>query len=116
MGFSRSREVRPTPSRPTWRGGARQDWRVPRDCLTWHAQYEHDGPLALRLRRSSGVLPGPSGRLQCVAAAAAVQRSVLTHLHPDADPARALARARRSAYAGPVDVEVPGAAYTAGAG
>ena len=50
-----------------------------------------------------------------VAATAGVRRLVLTHLHPDADPARVLARAR-SAYAGPVDVALPGAVFTVGAG
>jgi ribonuclease BN (tRNA processing enzyme) len=50
-----------------------------------------------------------------VAAAAGARRLVLTHLHPDADPARAGARAR-STYAGPVDVAVPGAVFRVFAG
>lgn len=50
-----------------------------------------------------------------VAATAGARRLVLTHLHPDADPARALSRAR-SSYPGPVDVAVSGAVYALGAG
>lgn len=50
-----------------------------------------------------------------VAGAAGARRLVLTHLHPDADPARARARAR-SAYAGPVDVALPGAVFAPEAG
>ncbi|MDQ6772737.1 MAG: MBL fold metallo-hydrolase [Candidatus Dormibacteraeota bacterium] len=45
-----------------------------------------------------------------VAAAAEVRSLLLTHLHPDADPAAAAARAR-TRYAGPVAVAAQGMAY-----
>jgi ribonuclease BN (tRNA processing enzyme) len=45
-----------------------------------------------------------------IAAASDAARLLLTHLHPDADPAAAAARAR-TAFAGPVDVARPGEVY-----
>jgi ribonuclease BN (tRNA processing enzyme) len=45
-----------------------------------------------------------------IAAAARVRSLLLTHLHPDADPTAAAARARTT-YAGPVDVARQGTAY-----
>ncbi len=44
------------------------------------------------------------------ATAAGARRLLLTHLHPDADPVAAAARARTT-YAGPVDVAAPGEVY-----
>jgi ribonuclease BN (tRNA processing enzyme) len=45
-----------------------------------------------------------------IASAARVRRLLLTHLHPDADPAAAVVRAGAT-YAGPVSVAQQGAAY-----
>lgn len=51
--------------------------------------------------------PEDAGR---AAAAGGARRLVLTHLHPDADPARALARAATE-FAGPIEVAEPGRVF-----
>jgi ribonuclease BN (tRNA processing enzyme) len=60
-------------------------------------------PLPFR----SVMRPEDAGR---AATEGGARRLVLTHLHPDADPATAVSRAR-SQYAGPIDVAEPGRVF-----